>query len=168
MLSNKLRTLMNDQINAEYYSAYLYLSMSLDAQHKGLNGVANWYFVQWQEEQDHARILELYLLSQDEAVELLPVAEVPHTWKNVKQMVKDSLQHERQVTASIHRLVAQATEDKDYASLSRLQWFVDEQVEEEQAVRDILSSLELFGDDGQALYHLDELLSERKYKTLVG
>lgn len=166
MKTKKMCSMINEQINAEYYSAYLYLAMSLDADHKGLKGFANWYFVQWQEEQDHARLLELYLLSTDQPVELMPIAEVPQTWKSIKQMVKDTLQHEQQVTASINRLVQQAVEDNDYTSISRLKWFVDEQIEEEESVRNILSSLELFGDEGQTLYHLDELLGQRKYKPI--
>ena len=129
MLSKKLHEALNAQINAEMWSAYLYLSMSMDAEAKGLKGVANWFYVQFREEQDHARILMNYILSRDAEVKLLPIAEVRTSWASPLEMFQDTLGHEKKVTAMINNLAAIAAEDKDYASSNMLVWFVDEQVE---------------------------------------
>lgn len=163
MISPQLQRAINAQINAEYWSAYLYLSMSLDAQSKSLNGIANWFFIQWLEEQDHARILEQYMGIANATVNLQPIASVPTTWPNVKAMFDDTLLHEQEVTAMIVDLMSQARQDKDYASMGRLQWFIDEQLEEEQSARDILSRIDLFGADRLSLYILDRDLAERQY-----
>lgn len=163
MISKQLQCAINAQINAEYWSAYLYLSMSLDAQAKGLNGIANWFYIQWEEEQDHARILEQYLSIRNTVVKLQPIASVAQTWPNVRAMFEDTLQHEQEVTAMIIDLMSIAHQDKDYASIGRLQWFIDEQMEEEQSARDILSRIELYGSEQLALYILDRDLGQRKY-----
>ena len=101
MISEKLHNAINEQINAELWSAYLYLSMSLDAEAKGHKGVANWFFIQFKEEQDHARIFMNYLNSQDVKVELKPIAEVPVKWESVLDTFKDTLNHEKKVTFTI-------------------------------------------------------------------
>ena len=135
MLSKQLHEALNAQINAELWSAYLYLSMSMDAEAKGLKGVANWFYVQFQEEQDHARILMNYILSRDEKVTLLPIEEVRTEWASPLEMFQDTLTHEKKVTAMINNLAAIAAEDKDFASSNMLVWFVDEQVAEEESAR---------------------------------
>ena len=112
MLSKKLHEAMNAQINAELWSAYLYLSMSMDAEAKGLKGVANWFYVQFQEEQDHARIFMNYILSRDAEVKLLPIEEVRTAWTSPLEMFQDTLVHEKEVTAMINNLAAIAAEDK--------------------------------------------------------
>ena len=104
MLSTKLHEAINAQINAELWSAYLYLAMSLDAEAKGLKGVANWFYVQFQEEQDHARIFMNYLNSRDAKVTLLPLAEVPSEWDSTLSMFVQTLEHEKKVTALINEL----------------------------------------------------------------
>ena len=104
MLSKKLHEAMNAQINAELWSAYLYLSMSMDAEAKGLKGVANWFYVQFQEEQDHARIFMNYILSRDAEVKLLPIEEVRTAWTSPLEMFQDTLAHEKEVTAMINNL----------------------------------------------------------------
>ena len=110
MLSKKLHEAMNAQINAELWSAYLYLSMSMDAEAKGLKGVANWFYVQFQEEQDHARIFMNYILSRDAEVKLLPIEEVRTAWTSPLEMFQDTLAHEKEVTAMINNLAAIAAE----------------------------------------------------------
>ena len=141
MLSQKLHDAINAQINAELWSAYLYLSMSMDAEEKGLKGVANWFYVQFQEEQDHARIFMNYLNSREAKVVLAPIEGVTTQWDSVLDMFKDTLTHEKKVTAMINNLYAIANEDKDYASVNSLVWFVDEQVEEEESARDMINAL---------------------------
>ena len=165
MLSQKLHDAINAQINAELWSAYLYLAMSMDAETKGQKGVANWFYVQFQEEQDHARIFMNFLNSRDAKVTLLPIAEVPATWDSVLDMFKQTLEHEKKVTSLINNLAAIANEDRDYASISRLNWFIDEQVEEEENARDMIAAFEVVEDNKYGLYMLDKELAARTYTT---
>ena len=161
MLSKKLHEAMNAQINAELWSAYLYLSMSMDAEAKGLKGVANWFYVQFQEEQDHARIFMNYILSRDAEVKLLPIEEVRTAWTSPLEMFQDTLAHEKEVTAMINNLAAIAAEDKDYASSNMLVWFVDEQVEEEDPAREILDAFKMIEGEKVGVYMLDQKLGAR-------
>ncbi len=163
MLSKKLHEAINAQINAEFWSAYLYLSMSLDAENKGLTGVANWFYIQFREEQDHARIFMNYLLSRDAEVTLLPIAEVPATWASPLEMFKQTLEHEKKVTAMIHNLAAIAAEEKDFASSNKLVWFIDEQIEEEENARGMIQSFEAVEGNKFGLYTLDKELATRVY-----
>ncbi len=163
MLSQKLHAAINEQINAELWSAYLYLSMSMDAEAKGYKGVANWFFVQWQEEQDHARILMNYLNSRDCKVELKPIAEVQTEWPSVLDMFKDTLKHEKVVTGLINNLAAIAAEDRDFASSNMLVWFIDEQIEEEESARDMIFATESVEGDKYGMYQLDKELAARTY-----
>ena len=163
MLSEKLHKALNAQINAEFWSAYLYLSMSMDAEAKGLKGVANWFYVQFQEEQDHARILMNYILSRDGKVTLLPIEEVRTEWASPLEMFQDTLAHEKKVTAMINNLASIAAEDKDYASSNMLVWFVDEQVEEEESAREMIGACEAVDGNKFGLYMLDKELAARTY-----
>ena len=141
MLSEKMQNALNAQINAEMWSAYLYLSMSMAAADKGLKGVANWFAIQFKEEQDHAQIFINYLLSRGGRVKLAPIAEVETEWDTPLAMFEQTLEHEKKVTSLIHNLCAIAAEEKDVATANRMVWFVDEQVEEEESARDIIDQL---------------------------
>ena len=163
MLSQKLHDAINAQINAELWSAYLYLSMSLDAEAKGYKGVANWFFVQWQEEQDHARILMNYLNARDCKVELKPIDEVQTEWSSVLEMFQETLKHEKVVTSLINNLAAIAAEDRDFASSNMLVWFIDEQIEEEESARDMIFAAEAVEGDKYGMYQLDKELAARTY-----
>ena len=165
MLSTKLHEAINAQINAELWSAYLYLAMSLDAEAKGLKGVANWFYVQFQEEQDHARIFMNYLNSRDAKVTLLPLAEVPSEWDSTLSMFVQTLEHEKKVTALINNLAAIANEDRDFASINRLAWFIDEQVEEEENARAMIAAVEAVEGNRYGMYMLDKELATRVYST---
>ena len=165
MISKKLHDAINAQINAELWSAYLYLAMSMDAETKGYKGVANWFYVQFQEEQDHARIFMNYLNSVDAKVTLLPIDEVPATWNSVLDMYKHTLEHEKKVTALINNLAAIANDDRDFASTNRLVWFIDEQVEEEENARDMITAVEAVEDHKYGMYMLDKELAARVYTT---
>ncbi|MBR4313165.1 MAG: ferritin, partial [Bacteroidaceae bacterium] len=156
MLSPKLHEAINAQINAELWSAYLYLAMSMDAEAKGLKGVANWFHVQYLEEQDHARIFMNYLNSRDAKVTLLPIAEVPAEWDSVLSMYKQTLEHEKKVTALINNLAAIANDDRDFASINRLVWFIDEQVEEEENAREMIAAVEAVEGNKYGMYMLDK------------
>ena len=163
MISTRLHSAINAQINAELWSAYLYLAMSLDAESKGYKGVANWFYIQFKEEQAHARIFMNYLNSRDMKVELKPIAEVPTTWDSVLAMFKQTLEHEKKVTALIRNLADIAAEDKDYAASNRLVWFLDEQVEEEESARDMIFALEAVEGNKYGMYMLDKELAARTY-----
>ena len=165
MLSERLHKAINEQINAELWSAYLYLSMSMDAESKGYKGVANWFYVQWLEEQDHARILANYLNSRDAKVELLPIEAVPATWDSVLDMFKHTLEHEKKVTAMINNLAAIANQDRDFASVNRLNWFIDEPVEEEESARDMIAAVEGVEGNKYGMYMLDKELAARVYNV---
>jgi ferritin len=163
MLSQQLQDAINEQINAELWSAYLYLSMSMDAEAKGLTGVANWFYVQFKEENDHARIFMNYLNSRDVKVVLKPIAGVPTEWNGVLDMFRQTLEHERKVTAMINNLAAIAKGDNDFASVNRLVWFIDEQVEEESNARQLIANAEAVEDNKYGMYMLDKDLATRTY-----
>ena len=163
MLSTKLHAAINEQINAELWSAYLYLSMSMDAEAKGLKGVANWFYVQWLEEQDHARILMNYLNSRDAKVELKPIKAVDTEWSSILDMFLQTLEHEKVVTSMINNLAAIAAEDKDFASSNMLVWFIDEQVEEEESAREKIFAVESVEGNKYGMYQLDKELAARAY-----
>lgn len=165
MISKQLHEAINAQINAELWSAYLYLAMSMDAENKGYKGVANWYYVQFQEEQAHARIFMNYLNSRDAKVTLLPIDPVPATWDSVLEMFRHTLEHEKKVTSLINNLAAIANEDRDFASINRLVWFIDEQVEEEESAREMIAAVEAVEGNKYGMYMLDKELAARVYNT---
>lgn len=163
MLSERLHKAINAQVNAELWSAYLYLAMSMDAESKGYKGVANWFYVQFREEQDHARIFMNYLNSRDAKVELLPIDPVPSSWDSILDMFIQTLEHEKKVTALIADLQDIAVQDKDHASVSRLNWFIDEQVEEEETARDLINTFEAVDGNKYGMYMVDKELAARTY-----
>lgn len=154
---------LNEQVNAELWSAYLYLSMSMYFQSEGRSGIANWYNVQWQEELAHAEILRNWINSRGGRVILKPIDAVPTEWKSELDAFRQTLEHEQKVTALINNLYAIAEAEKDYATRGRLDWFISEQVEEEENCRDLIDRLKLIGDNGLALYTLDRELAARTY-----
>lgn len=163
MVSREISGMINKQINAELWSAYLYLSMSLDADFKGFRGVANWFYVQAQEELHHAHILQNYMCAQGAKVELLPISGVQSSWANPLTMFEKALQHEIAVTGMIHDLVVESQKEQDYATLSRLQWFVDEQVEEEDTATNMVFKMKEAIKSPCYLFRLDDELAKRKY-----
>ena len=165
MLSQNLYKAIIDQINAELWSAYLYLSMSMDCEAKGYKGIANWFYVQFQEEQAHARIFMNYLNSVDAKVELLPIAEVKTSWDSVLDMFKQTLEHEKKVTGMINNIAFIANEDKDYAAINRINWFIDEQVEEEESAREMITTFEAVEGNKYGMYMIDKELATRVYNV---
>ena len=163
MLHPRVEAALNAQINAEMWSAYLYLSMSAYCQDAGLPGMANWYAIQFKEEQDHAMILLNYLQSRGGRVLLAPIAAVETQWASPLAAFQHTLEHEGKVTAMINNLMALAVEEKDFALQSRLNWFVDEQVEEEENATDLVNKFRMVGDNGYGLYQLDQELAARVY-----
>ncbi len=165
MLSEKMQNALNAQINAELWSAYLYLSMSMDASAKGLKGVANWFAIQFKEEQDHAQILINYVNARGGRVLLAAIDAVQTEWNSPLAMYENTLEHEQKVTSLINDLYNLAIEEKDHATRSMLTWFVDEQVEEEENARDLIDQLRMVADDKLGLYMVDKELAARVYTT---
>lgn len=165
MLSQNLYKAINDQINAELWSAYLYLSMSMDCEAKGYKGIANWFYVQFQEEQAHARIFMNYLNSVDAKVNLLPISEVKTSWDSVLDMFRQTLEHEKKVTGMINNIAAIANADKDYAAINRINWFIDEQVEEEESAREMITTFEAVEGNKYGMYMIDKELAARVYNV---
>lgn len=161
MISKKMVESLNGQVNAEMYSAYLYLSMSAWAESKDLAGIAHWLSVQAQEEMIHAMKLYRYVNDVGERVVLKAIAKPPAEWKSVTDVFKEVLAHEKKVTGLINALVNQAKKEKDNASEIFLQWFVTEQIEEEQSANEILARLKMVGEKGQALFMMDSQLGAR-------
>lgn len=165
MLNKEVEQAFNAQINAEFWSAYLYLSMSMHFAHEGYDGIANWFAVQFKEEQDHATIMMNYVNSRGGKVVLAPIAEVETSWNSPIDAFAATLAHENKVTALINDLYALAVAKNDYATQSMLKWFIDEQVEEEQTAEGYVNALKKIGDNGYGLYMFDKELAARTYTT---
>ena len=162
-MNKKVSELLNAQINKEFYSAYLYLSFANYFIEQGLNGFANWYQVQAQEERDHATLMVQFLQNNDEKVVFEAIAKPDGSWPHGIDVLKAGLAHEQYVTDSIHKIYGAASEEKDYRTLQFLDWFVKEQGEEEKNATDLIRKMELFGSDTKGLYLLDQELSARTY-----
>lgn len=165
MLSEKMQKALNEQINAELWSAYLYLSMGMNFEAAGYQGIANWYKVQFKEEQDHAMIFMNYLNSRGGRVELAPIAAVDTVWERPIDAFVATLEHERKVTAMINNLYAVAEAEHDYATRDKLNWFVSEQVEEEETAKQYIDKFKLIGENGMGLYMLDQEMGARTYSV---
>lgn len=163
MLSKKLELELNKQINAEFYSAYLYLSMSSYLASKNLNGFSNRMKVQFEEEQFHAMKLYEFVLDRGGNVILDNIAKPKQEWTGVIDVFEDTLEHEMKITAMINNLIDIAYEEKDHATVAELQWFVTEQVEEEATVSDILDQLKMIEGKGAGLFMLDREMKQIKF-----
>ncbi len=161
MLSNKMQKAINDQINAEMWSSYLYLSMSAYFEGKGLAGFAHWMRLQAEEETMHAMKFFDYVHERDGQVKLQPIDEVPVDWMDTLTVFEETLKHEQKVTSMINNLMDIAIEEKDHATQSFLKWFVDEQVEEEASVNEILDQLKLLEGSGHGIFMLDREMKGR-------
>jgi len=161
MLSNAMQQAINEQIKNELYSAYLYLAMAAYAESENLAGFAHWMRLQSQEEVSHAMKFFDYVNERGGRVELHAIDKPPVTFDSPRHLFEETLGHERKVTAMIHELYALALKEKDYPTQVMLQWFVAEQVEEEDSASRILDTLTTVGDTPQALVMLDRELGKR-------
>jgi ferritin len=161
MISKKCAQAINTQINREFFSAFLYLAMAKDATAKGFKGAANWFTVQFKEEQEHAHRFAKYLEDQGAKV-VLAAMDAPKTeWADLLEMFKDALAHENKVTAWIGEIAALAAAEKDFATQNMLQWFINEQVEEEANAHDVIWMLEMSAGSKGALFMADKQLGKR-------
>lgn len=163
MLSKKMQDALNDQINAELYSAYLYLSMAAHFEAANLKGLANWMRVQNQEETFHGMKFFDYVLSRQGRVELKAIAAPPTKWKSPLAVFEAVYEHELKVTGLINKLATLAQRENDHATGVLLHWFINEQVEEEANADAIVQKLKLIGDNSSGLFLLDQELAQRVY-----
>ena len=163
MLNEKVAELINDQINKELYSAYLYLSFSDYFEDRGLAGFANWYYIQAQEERDHAILFRQYLLNEGCKVKLAAIAQPDKEPTCDMDVLKFGLEHEEYVTSLIHDIYSAAYDIRDFRTMQFLDWFVKEQGEEEKNATDLITKMELFGTDAKGLYMLNSELKARVY-----
>lgn len=163
MLSPKMLAALNAQINAEYYSSYLYLSMAAYAESINMKGLANWFRIQAQEEMVHAMRFFDYVHERRGQVELKPIEGPPTKWDSPLAVFEATMKHEQHVTALINKLVQQSIEENDYAAHAFLQWFVTEQVEEEATADQIIQQLRLVQNAPGGLFMLDRELGQRTF-----
>jgi ferritin len=162
MISKPLQSALNEQINFELFSAYLYLSMSAHFETQNLSGFANWMRVQYQEETGHAMKFYKYVFDRSGVVTLKAIAQPTTKFKTPADIFKQVLEHEQKVTSLINKLYELAVKEKDYAAQSFLQWFINEQVEEEKNAIDIIKMLEMIGTTPISLMMADRQLGARK------
>ena len=162
-MNENVAKLLNEQVNKEFYSAYLYLDFANYYAEAGLDGFANWYRVQAQEERDHAMLFFQYLLNNEVKVTFDAIAKPE--WKRDDNMtpLKKALEHEKYVTASINDIYTAAYEARDFRTMQLLDWFVKEQGEEEKNASDMITKMDLFGADAKGLYMLNSELKARVY-----
>ena len=162
-MTEKIVAMINDQINKEFYSAYLYLDISNYYDDLDLDGYANYYMVQAQEERDHALLMIKYLQNNSRKVTLTAIDQPERNYTNVLDPLVAAADHERFVTSRINDIYHEAHEAKDYRTMKFLDWFVDEQMEEEDSADSMINRYKLFGDDPKGLYLLDQEYAARVY-----
>lgn len=161
MLNDRIESELNDQIQREFESAYLYLSMVAYFEEENLPGFAHWMRMQSQEEEEHAMRLFDYVLERGGRPQLRAIDAPPASFDSPFDAVEQALDHERKITESIHALYSVSVEEQDYATQSEMQWFVEEQVEEEQSAEGLVTALRQAGDDSAAMFILDRELGQR-------
>lgn len=164
-MDKKISELLNTQINKELFSAYLYLDIANFYAAKGLDGFANWYEIQAKEEQDHALLIYKYLHNNNEAVTLQTIDSPNTSFTTLMDPIQAAYRHEQYVTSLINNIYGVAQQANDYRTVQFLDWFVKEQGEEEKNSCDLITKMELFGDDAKALYMLNSELQARTYSA---
>lgn len=162
-MNEKVSSLINEQINKELFSAYLYIDIANFYAAAGLSGFENWFYVQAQEERDHAMLFRTYMLNNDETIILTSIDAPGQEYTDYMSPLKLTLSHEQSVTASINNIFAAAYDEKDFRAMQFLDWFIKEQGEEEKNATDLIRKYELFGSDSKGLYLLDQELGTRVY-----
>jgi ferritin len=164
-LSKSLCDAMNTQVQNELASAYLYLAMSAGCAAQNLKGSAHWLKMQWEEELLHATKMLDYIIERGNEVRLDAIPRPAFEFETLSAVFEQVLSHEQGVTVAINELYARATEEKDFAAQSFLQWFVTEQIEEENSAQDVLDMLKIGGDEGAGLLMVDQSLGQRTAST---
>ena len=165
MLNKEVARLLNKQINKELYSAYLYLDMANYFADEGLNGFEHWFYVQTQEERDHAMLFRQYLLNNGEKVTFESIEAPNEVYETYREPLVGALKHEEYVTASINTIYEEAFQNKDFRTMQFLDWFIKEQGEEEKNADDNIKKYDLFAGDSKGLYMLDSEMKARMYNA---
>ncbi|MGB9695074.1 MAG: ferritin [Caldisericaceae bacterium] len=161
MIKENIQKAINEQINKEFFSAYLYLSMAQYFETKNLTGMAKWLFIQYKEELSHAEKFMGYMNERGGVVELTTIEKPKTMWSSTLEAFEDAYNHEVFISESINKIAGIARAENDFATEDFLAWFINEQLEEEQQTLDIVLKLKLIGEAGQALYMLDKELGQR-------
>ena len=161
MISQKIQKALNEQLNAEFYSSYFYLSMSAYFESKDLQGFAQWFRLQADEEYAHAMKIFDYVYQIGGEVKLMKIDGPKTTWDSFLEVFQDTFEHEQKVTKSINDLLELSYAEKDHATVNFLQWFVSEQVEEEATAMQNVKKMEMIGDDKAGLFMIDKELGGR-------
>ncbi len=167
MIAKKINTALNAQVNAELFSAYLYMSMSAWCSQRSLSGMANWMRCQAQEEQFHAMKIYDYILERGGHISLDAIEKPSAEWDSPIALFEETARHEAKVTGLINDLVSLSIKEKDYAAHIFLQWFVTEQVEEEASVSEVLERMKMIGDDSAGMFAMDMELAKRLFTPPV-
>ncbi|MCL2293374.1 MAG: ferritin [Spirochaetes bacterium] len=162
MINKDVAAMLNDQITNEFHAGYLYLSMAAQAEDMNLPGLANWFYVQHQEEHTHAMNIFKYLTEQGVKISLKEIKAPKVTWESPVEMAKDGLKHEELVTATFHKIMDAAHAARDYASIAFMNWYINEQVEEEAAAKDLIRKFEM-AENRSALLFIDAELAQRVF-----
>lgn len=163
MIKEEVAVALNEQLNREFHSAYIYLGFSSYASSKGFNGCANWFLVQYQEEISHAMKLFKYLEDQSAKIELKDIKAPEVECESIVEAFELALIHEQKMTAWLNQLSDMTMKIKDHATYNMLQWYVTEQVEEEASFGEIIDSIKIVGKDGFGLYSIDKELGQRTF-----
>ncbi|MDR3348770.1 MAG: ferritin [Acidaminococcales bacterium] len=163
MLKSKLVKALNDQVNAEYYSSYLYLAMSAYADREGFKGIANWLFVQAQEEMAHGIHIYQHILERGAAPAFNAIQAPPASFAGIEEVFEKVAAHEQHVTELINSIASLALKENDHASYNFIMWYVKEQVEEEATAGELLAKVKTIGNDKGLLYSLDAQLASRTF-----
>lgn len=166
MLSPKLEEALNRQLNKEIFSSYLYYSMAAYLASGPLSGMAKWMFVQAQEEMTHAMRFYNYILERGARVKLAQIEAPQMEWKDPVELFENALSHEEMITASINEIASLAIKENDHSTSIYLQWFITEQVEEEDSVKKVIDKLKLVGTSSQGLYMVDREMSARVFNII--
>ena len=161
-MNKKVYKVFNEQVQAELYSAYMYLAMSVHLEDENFKGMAHWMRLQYEEEREHAFRLMKFMQERGAKPELLQIDMPPAEYGTPLEVFTKALEHEKYVTSRIHEMYEVAMKEKDYAAMSHLLWFIDEQVEEEEQTREIVDKLMMVGDNMNGLFVIDNQLGSRK------
>lgn len=165
MAENRVAELLDQQVNKEFYSAYLYLDFANFYEEKGLKGYANWFRIQAQEERDHALLFMQYMQQNDMKVTLRAIQQPDKELHEILDPLKEALAHEQYVTSLINDIYAEAQAARDFRCMQFLDWFIKEQGEEEKTSSDLIGRFDLFGSDAKSLYALDAEMAARTYSA---
>lgn len=167
MMSPEMTDALNQQINEEYYSNYIYLAMAAYLEDQDLEGMAHWMRMQAQEEYLHGMKIFDYMIERGARIELKPIAAPPKEWESPLDSFESALEHERYMTVNINALADLAISERDHATNNLLQWYVTEQVEEEAGVDSIVKKLKMMGEGGHGLFMMDRELASRPAPSIV-